>query len=432
MKVLVVGGGGREHALAWKIACSERVTEVCVAPGNAGTASEPKIANAAIGADDIDGLIEFASDASMDLTVVGPEVPLTMGIVDRFQAKGLRCFGPTQVAAQLEGSKDFTKQFLVRHDIPTARYQTFDEFQSASNYIDEVGAPVVVKADGLAAGKGVVVAQTADQAKQTLVDMLQNNRFGAAGHRVVIEECLEGEEASFICIVDGEDILPMATSQDHKRALDGDRGPNTGGMGAYSPAPIVDAAMEKIIVEQIFRPTVRGLMAEGVHYRGFLYAGLMISPSGIPNVLEFNCRMGDPETQPIMMRLRTDLVELIFAALEGNLDSTSASWDERAAVGVVVAAGGYPGDYAKGSVICGLDGIESSRLKVFHAGTAQTEPGAVTVSGGRVLCVTALADDIISARNDTYEAISNISFENMHFRHDIGDRAIRRLSNTSA
>ena len=431
MKVLIVGGGGREHALAWKIACSERVTEVCVAPGNAGTAGEHKVSNVPIGAEDIDGLTKFALDDSIDLTVVGPEVPLTLGIVDRFQEQGLRCFGPTRMAAQLEGSKDFTKQFLTRHDIPTARYQTFDDITLASNYVDEVGAPIVIKADGLAAGKGVVIAQTTGQAKQALEDMLQNNRFGAAGHRVVIEECLEGEEASFICIVDGEDIVPMATSQDHKRVFDGDRGPNTGGMGAYSPAPIVDAGLEEAIIERIFRPTVRGLLAKGIHYRGFLYAGLMISPSGIPNVLEFNCRMGDPETQPIMMRLRTDLVDLITAALDGNLGSITARWDELAAVGVVAAAGGYPGSYTKGSAICGLDKVESSRIKVFHAGTAESETGEVTVGGGRVLCVTALADDIVAARSDTYDALSNISFEHMHYRLDIGDRAIHRMSDTN-
>ncbi len=431
MKVLIVGGGGREHALAWKIAASQQVSAVKVAPGNAGTAREPKVENLAIGAEDIDALLEYAVRNQIELTVVGPEVPLTNGIVDRFQAEGLACFGPSRRAAQLEGSKDFTKQFLARHGIPTARYQTFDNLRAASDHIDAVGAPIVVKADGLAAGKGVVVAQTVTQAKQAVVDMLENDRFGAAGHRVVIEECLDGEEASFICIVDGADVLPLATSQDHKRALDSDEGPNTGGMGAYSPAPIIDANLERVIMERILQPTVHGLLAQGIHYTGFLYAGLMISPRGEPRVLEFNCRMGDPETQPIMMRLQTDLIVLLRAALNGNLGSVHAHWDARAAVGVVAAAGGYPGSYATGTPITGIDDPAQQHIKVFHAGTAIGNQGETLVSGGRVLCVTALADGVAAARDAAYEQMARIAFENMHYRTDIGARALAPGANTS-
>lgn len=431
VKVLIVGGGGREHALAWKIATSEKVSSVYVAPGNAGTAREPKVENVAIGADDIDALLEFATTNQIALTVVGPEAPLTKGIVDHFQTAGLACFGPSQLAAQLEGSKDFTKQFLVRHGIPTARYQTFDTLPDANHYIDTVGAPIVVKADGLAAGKGVVVAQTVADAKQAVADMLENDRFGAAGHRVVIEECLEGEEASFICIVDGTDILPMATSQDHKRALDGDKGSNTGGMGAYSPAPIVGSSLENTILERIFQPTVKGLLSEGIRYTGFLYAGLMISPEGTPQVLEFNCRMGDPETQPIMMRLRSDLVDLLLAALRGKLGSTRVNWDRRAAVGVVAAAGGYPGSYITGSPITGIDRMTEADIKVFHAGTAIGNRGETLVSGGRVLCVTALDNGIAAARDAAYKKIANIAFNNMHYRTDIGARALAHVASTS-
>ena len=428
MNVLIIGGGGREHALAWKTACSKQVSQVFVAPGNAGTQLERKVQNVAIGAEDIDALVDFALENTVELTIVGPEAPLTMGIVDRFQEHGLICFGPNRSAARLEGSKDFTKQFLERHGIATARYRTFDDAADAKRYIDEAGAPIVVKADGLAAGKGVVVAESTEEACRAVDDMLQHNRFGAAGHRVVIEECLQGEEASFICLVDGDDILPMAASQDHKRALDDDRGPNTGGMGAYSPAPIVDAEMEQTIMARIFRPTVRGLLEEGIHYTGFLYAGLMITPQGVPEVLEFNCRMGDPETQPVLMRLRTDLVDLIVAAVQGKLDSVSATWDARAAVGVVAAAGGYPGSYSSGSVIRGIEHQGSEHSKVFHAGTSLSDTGEIITAGGRVLCVTALADSIAAARNDAYESIGTISFEKMHYRSDIGARALGELN----
>ncbi len=428
MNVLIIGGGGREHALAWKTACSKQVSQVFVAPGNAGTQLERKVQNVAIGAEDIDALVDFALENKVELTIVGPEAPLTMGIVDRFEEHGLTCFGPNRSAARLEGSKDFTKQFLERHGIATARYRTFDDAADAKRYIDEAGAPIVVKADGLAAGKGVVVAESTEEACRAVDDMLQHNRFGAAGHRVVIEECLQGEEASFICLVDGDDILPMAASQDHKRALDDDRGPNTGGMGAYSPAPIVDAEMEQTIMARIFRPTVRGLLEEGIHYTGFLYAGLMITPQGVPEVLEFNCRMGDPETQPVMMRLRTDLVDLIVAAVQGKLGSVSATWDARAAVGVVAAAGGYPGSYSSGSVIRGIEHQGSAHSKVFHAGTSLSDTGEIITAGGRVLCVTALADSIAAARNDAYESIGTISFEKMHYRSDIGARALGELN----
>ena len=432
MNVLIVGGGGREHALAWKVARSEKVEQVFVAPGNAGTAHEAKVSNIAIGAEEIDALVAFAKANQIDLTIIGPEAPLTMGIADRFEIEGLACFGPKRRAAQLEGSKDFTKQFLVRHGIPTARYQTFDDVAKANRYIDAVGAPIVVKADGLAAGKGVVVAQSPHEAKQTVADMLEHDRFGAAGQRVVIEECLTGTEASFICIVDGQDILPLATSQDHKRALDGDQGPNTGGMGAYSPAPIIDTELESNIITRIFQPTVRGLLEQGIHYTGFLYAGLMISPSGEPQVLEFNCRMGDPETQPILMRLQSDLVDLLLAALDGKLSTVSARWQPSAALGVVCAAGGYPGSYATGARIDGLERLTGEHVKVFHAGTAISSDGNdVQVSGGRVLCVTALADDVAGARKVAYNATGQLHFENMHYRTDIGARAMAHAADTS-
>ncbi len=431
MKVLIIGGGGREHALAWKIAQSPKVSEVHAAPGNAGTAREPKVTNVAIGAEDIDALLDFARQESMSLTIVGPEAPLTQGIADRFQDQGLPCFGPSQAAARLEGSKEFTKQFLVRNGIPTAQYRSFDEASEANRYIDEVGAPIVVKADGLAAGKGVTVAETVRQARQAVEDMLQNDRFGAAGRRVVIERRLEGEEASFICIVDGDEVLPLATSQDHKRALDGDLGPNTGGMGAYSPAPVVDAEMQNTILTEIIQPTVSGLLREGIHYTGFLYAGLMISPEGLPQVLEFNCRMGDPETQPIMARLRTDLVDLVGAALNGQLGSVRAEWDPRPALGVVAAAGGYPGSYQTGSPITGLDCADCESVKVFHAGTAAGDADETVVSGGRVLCVTALADSIAEAQRRAYESVSKIHFEDMHYRTDIGAGAFRRATTST-
>ncbi len=424
MKVLIVGGGGREHALAWKVAESSQVNEVFVAPGNAGTANEPKVSNIDIGAEEIDALLDFAREEHIELTVVGPEAPLTEGIVDHFKEQGLRCFGPSKEAAQLEGSKDFTKQFLVRKQIPTASYQTFESVSEANRYIEDVGTPIVVKADGLAAGKGVIVAESVDQARQAVCDMLEHNRFGTAGSRVVIEQCLKGEEASFICIVDGEEVLPLATSQDHKRALDGDLGPNTGGMGAYSPAPIIDAKMEFTIMTSIIQPTVTGLLQEGIRYTGFLYAGLMISPEGVPQVLEFNCRMGDPETQPIMVRLKSDLVDLLSAALDGNLGSVSAKWDHRAALGVVIASGGYPGSYRKGATISGLECPGSDQVKVFHAGTAMNEADEFIVSGGRVLCVTALGENIAASQHAAYESIKAIHFEDMHYRTDIGARAL--------
>ncbi len=424
MKALIVGGGGREHALAWKMARSPRVAEVYVAPGNAGTAEEPKVTNIAIGAENVDALLEFAQRERMDLTIVGPEVPLVRGIADRFTACGLPCFGPSQVAAQLEGSKDFTKQFLARHDIPTARHRTFDSVAAAHGYLDEMGAPIVVKADGLAAGKGVTVAETVQQARRAVDDMLRRQHFGTAGHRVVIEDYLEGEEVSFICIADGEKVRALATSQDHKRAWDGDMGPNTGGMGAYSPAPIVDAKMQNLIMDQIIHPTLRGLKQEGIHYTGFLYAGLMIDPQGEPHVLEFNCRMGDPETQPILMRLQSDLVDLVEATLHGKLDSAGVHWDARTALGVVAAGGGYPGECETGLPIFGLDQADSEQIKVFHAGTAVGKDGGTVVSGGRVLCVTALADGIAAARSAAYASMETIHFSGMHYRRDIGERAL--------
>jgi len=425
MKVLIVGGGGREHALAWKLASTDKVSEVIVAPGNAGTLREAKVTNVDIGAEDVESLVRFAQDNQIALTVVGPEAPLAMGIVNRFQDVGLACFGPTRMAAQLEASKDFAKRFLVRHGIPTARYQTFAAIDDACRFIDQVGAPIVVKADGLAAGKGVMVAATVEQAKQAVADMLQKDRFGLAGHRVVIEEYLEGEEASFICMVDGTDVIPMATSQDHKRALDEDKGPNTGGMGAYSPAPIVDASLEESIMARIIQPTVQGLLAEGLHYRGFLYAGLMISPTDGPRVLEFNCRLGDPETQPILMRLRTDLLDLMFAALHGELGLVDINWDARAALGVVAAAGGYPGHYSTGTPSSvPHDSSVPEYVEGCSAGTAVGQRGEIRVSGGRVLCVTALADDIATARDTAYRTMADISFDNMYYRTDIGVRAM--------
>ena len=382
MKVLVVGGGGREHALAWKCAESSDVSEVLVAPGNAGTARETKLRNVAVAADDIDALLSLAQTERVDLTIVGPEAPLVDGLVDQFTAAGLACFGPTAAAAQLEGSKAFTKDFLARHDIPTGRYQNFSELDAALDYIRAQGAPIVIKADGLAAGKGVIVAQTLAEAEAAATDMLSGGRFGNAGARIVVEEFLDGEEASFIVITDGETILPLATSQDHKARDEGDTGPNTGGMGAYSPAPVVSAAIEARIMDEVISPTLRGMRADGINYLGFLYAGLMIMADGTPKVIEFNCRMGDPETQPIMMRLKSDLAALCLATVSGRLAEQRAEWDSRAALGVVLAAGGYPDSYAKGAAISGLDDADSESQKVFHAGTA-TEGDAVVTAGGR-------------------------------------------------
>ena len=424
MKVLIVGGGGREHALAWKAARSARVTKVFVAPGNAGTASEEKIENVALAADDIDGLLAFAKENGIEQTIVGPEAPLVAGIVDRFRKEKLRCFGPTADAAQLEGSKAFAKDFLARHHIPTAAYGSFTDIQPALDYLEKKGAPIVVKADGLAAGKGVIVAQTLDEAREAVKDMLSDNRFGEAGSRVVIEEFLVGEEASFICMVDGENVLPLATSQDHKARNNGDTGPNTGGMGAYSPAPVVTPEIEQRVMDEVILPTVKGMAADGHRYTGFLYAGLMISKDGTPKVLEFNCRFGDPETQPIMMRLTSDLTELVDAALDGKLDEATCEWDPRAALGVVMAAGGYPESVRKGDVIEGLAAVPPS-AKVFHAGT-RNENGNIVTAGGRVLCVVALGNTVGEAQKGAYVAVDRIHWSDEYHRTDIGYRAVQR------
>jgi phosphoribosylamine--glycine ligase len=423
MKVLVIGGGGREHALAWKLAQSPRVTEVFVAPGNAGTALEANVTNVDLSVSDLDGLVAFAESNAIDYTVVGPEAPLVDGVVDRFEAKGLRCFGPRADCAQLEGSKAFTKEFLKRHNIPTAAYGTFTDVDQALAYLDEVGAPIVVKADGLAAGKGVILAETLDEAKSAVKDMLQGNQFGDAGSRVVIEEFLTGEEASFIVMVDGTDVLPLASSQDHKAAYDGDTGPNTGGMGAYSPAPVVDQMCHNRIMSEVIQPTIHGLAADGLRYRGFLYAGIMVTADGTPKVLEYNCRFGDPETQPILFRLKSDLLDLIEAACHGSLGDQIALWDSRAALGVVMAAPGYPGDYPNGAAISLGQNIEDT--KVFHAGTAMSGGQPVT-SGGRVLCVTALGSGVTEAQAKAYERLKTVQFEGAEYRTDIGYRAVER------
>lgn len=425
MKVLVVGGGGREHALAWKIAQSQRVSEVLVAPGNAGTATEPKMRNVAVAAEDVAGLLALAQAEGVGLTVIGPEAPLVLGVVDTFRTEGLRCFGPSQQAAQLEGSKAFTKDFLARHQIPTASYGAFTEVEAAIAYIRKQGAPIVVKADGLAAGKGVILAQTEQEAITAVHDMLAGNAFGAAGSRVVIEEFLRGEEASFIVMVDGEHILPMASSQDHKARDNGDLGPNTGGMGAYSPAPVVTPAMHARIMREVIEPTVRGMAADGIPYTGFLYAGVMIDAAGVPKVLEFNCRFGDPETQPIMMRLQSDLVELLEAGLDERLHEVTADWDARAALGVVLAAGGYPDNYRKGDVIKGLTRAVSANGKVFQAGTALQGEQTVT-QGGRVLCAVGLGDSVTEAQQQAYALVQELCWDNIYFRTDIGHRAIAR------
>lgn len=426
MQVLIIGGGGREHALAWKVAQSARVNKVYVAPGNAGTATEPGIENIAIGAEDVTGLVNFARDKAIELTIVGPEAPLVLGVVDRFQAAGLRCFGPVQAAAQLEGSKAFSKDFLARHRIPTAAYGVFTEIDPAIAYVRQQGTPIVVKADGLAAGKGVILAETEEQAIAAIHDMLAGNAFGEAGHRVVVEEFLQGEEASFIVMADGEHILPMASSQDHKAALDGDIGPNTGGMGAYSPAPVVTPEIHERIMQEVIAPTIKGMAAEGHPYTGFLYAGLMIGTDGSPKVLEYNCRFGDPETQPIMLRLKSDLAGLCEAALDKTLDQVKAKWDPRASLGVVLAARGYPGNYPKGDVISGLDAAAAIvDSKVFHAGTAEKE-GHIVTNGGRVLCATALGQSVSDAQQHAYQVVDKISWPGMYFRHDIGHRAIER------
>ncbi|AQU83053.1 MULTISPECIES: phosphoribosylamine--glycine ligase [unclassified Halomonas] len=426
MKVLMIGGGGREHALAWKLAQSNDVEQVFVAPGNAGTATEPALTNIDIAATDLAGLVAFAQREQVGLTVVGPEAPLVEGVVDRFKAAGLTIFGPTQKAAQLEGSKSFTKDFLARHKIPTADYQTFTAVEPALAYLAEVGAPIVIKADGLAAGKGVIVAMSEAEAEIAIRDMLEANAFGDAGARVVIEEFLEGEEASFIVMVDGENVVPMATSQDHKRAYDGDTGPNTGGMGAYSPAPVVTPEVDARIMEQVILPTVRGMAEEGNAYTGFLYAGLMIDSAGNPKVIEYNCRFGDPETQPIMLRLTSDFAALCLAGANGELAGKQCEWDSRAAVGVVMAAGGYPGSYRKGDVIHGLADAEEAQCKVFHAGTTQTAQGDIATAGGRVLCVTALGESVSEAQRQAYQGVDAIRWEGVEYRRDIAFRAIAR------
>jgi len=424
MKVLIVGGGGREHALAWKCAQSTRVTEVLVAPGNAGTATEPKLRNMAVAADDVPGLVALAKSEAIDLTIIGPEAPLVLGVVDAFEAAGLRCFGPRRTPAQLEGSKAFTKEFLHRHGIPTAAYATFTADNFDPEWVRRQRSPIVVKASGLAAGKGVIIAQTTDEAIEAARAMF-DGQFGGAGAEVVIEEFLPGEEASFIVIADGVHALPFATSQDHKRIGDGDTGPNTGGMGAYSPAPVVTPEMHQRIMREVIEPTIAGLAADGMPYTGFLYAGIMIHPDGTPNVLEFNCRFGDPETQPIMMRLQSDLTALCEAALDGRLDRVTMEWDSRAALGVVLAAGGYPDDVRKGDRIDGLDNAAKLPGKVFHAGTALRENEIVT-AGGRVLCAVGLGESVSAAQAAAYRLVDEIEWEGMQCRRDIGYRAIAR------
>jgi phosphoribosylamine--glycine ligase len=431
MKVLIVGSGGREHALAWRVALSAQISAVYVAPGNAGTALDAGIENVDIGSDDIEALAQFARLNQIDLTIVGPEAPLVAGIVDRFQSEGLACFGPTAAAARLEGSKAFAKDFMAKYGIPTAAYGKFTDVGEAVAFVRSHGAPIVVKADGLAAGKGVIIAQTIEEAEAAVRDMLADNAFGEAGHRVVIEEFLTGEEASFIVMADGQNVLPLATSQDHKARDAGDTGPNTGGMGAYSPAPVIDDELHRRAMETVILPTIRGMAAEGAPFTGFLYAGLMISPEGKTNVLEFNVRFGDPETQPIMMRLQSDLAELCLAAVNGQLNGLEADWDPRPALGVVMAAGGYPAGYSKGHPISGLEGIDGPATKVFHAGT-KLEDGAVVTAGGRVLCVCALADSVTAAAGEAYAACNKISWEGAFLRPDIGHRAIAREAHQSA
>ena len=422
--MLVVGGGGREHALAWKLAQSGRAARVLVAPGNAGTAREPGVENVAVGAGDIDGLVALARERSVDLTVVGPEAPLVAGIADRFEAEGLRIFGPSAAAARLEGSKAFTKAFLAGHGIPTARHAEFTDPAAATAHVRAHGAPIVIKADGLAAGKGVVVAQSEAEALAAVDDMLSGRAFGDAGRRIVIEEFLAGEEASFICVVGGGEAVPLASSQDHKAAGEGDTGPNTGGMGAYSPAPVVDETVHERIMREIVRPTVVGLAAAGTPYTGFLYAGLMIDAAGAPRVIEFNCRLGDPEAQPVLLRLRSDLLDLVDAALAGGLAGARPEWDDRAALGVVMAAAGYPGSYGKGHPIAGLDDDQSD-TKVFHAGTA-VDGDRVVTSGGRVLCVCGLGENVSEAQRRALDRVATIDWSGAWHRRDIGHRAVAR------
>ena len=424
MKVLLIGSGGREHALGWKLAQSPKVETVYVAPGNAGTALENKLENIAIDAEDIDALLEFARDNSIDLTVVGPEAPLVKGVVDLFESQGLRCFGPGKGAAQLEGSKAFSKDFFARHNIPTAAYENFTDIDKAIAYIKEQGAPIVVKADGLAAGKGVILAQTEDEAVAAVKDMLAGNAFGDAGHRVVIEEFLTGEEASIIVIADGENYLPMATSQDHKARDKGDKGPNTGGMGAYSPAPVVTPEISNRIMKEVIEPTIKGMADEGHPFTGFLYAGVMIDKQGQAKVLEYNVRFGDPETQPIMMRLKSDLVDLLEAALDGKLPGREIDWDQRSSLGVVLAAGGYPNAYNKGDVISGIPSA-TDNSKVFHAGTALKD-GQLVTAGGRVLCAVGMGENVTEAQQVAYDVVKKINWDDVYYRDDIGYRAVER------
>jgi phosphoribosylamine---glycine ligase len=425
MKILIVGGGGREHALAWKAARSKGVEEVLVAPGNAGTATEAKMRNVDVGAEDIDALLELARTEGVALTIVGPEAPLAAGIVDRFAEAGLACFGPSADAARLESSKAFAKDFMARHKIPTAGYKVVEKVDDGIDFVRSLGLPVVLKADGLAAGKGVIIAEDMDTVESTLEDMLSGNAFGQAGNRVVIEEFLVGEEASFIVIAAGEQVLPLASSQDHKRRDDGDHGPNTGGMGAYSPAPVVDAALHDQIMAEVIRPTLAGLASDGCPFTGFLYAGVMLTTSG-PRVLEFNVRFGDPEAQPVLMRLQSDLVEVLGQALEGRLDEVELAWDSRYALGVVVAAGGYPQGYEKGHPIHGLETDFPEDVKVFHAGTSLNDDDQIVTSGGRVLCLTALGDTVAAAQSRAYQWLARVGFEDAFYRTDIGYRAIDR------
>jgi phosphoribosylamine--glycine ligase len=425
VKILLIGNGGREHALAWKLAQSPLVAEVLCAPGNAGTAGEPKCRNVALRVADHAALLELARKERVELTVVGPELPLVGGIVDKFEAAGFKCFGPRAAGAQLEGSKAFTKAFLARHNIPTAAYRTFTDFAAARDYAATRTPPIVVKADGLAAGKGVIVAPTLAEAEQALDRILRQHQFGEAGATVVIEDFLAGEEASFIAVVDGTRVVPLASSQDHKTRDDGDRGPNTGGMGAYSPAPVVTPAVHERVMREIMLPTVRGLAADGIHYRGFLYAGLMIDAAGAPRVIEFNCRLGDPETQPILYRLRSDLVEICLQCFDGTLGDVPLDWDPRATVGVVMASGGYPDAYEKGKPIAGLERITRSDVKVFHAGT-RLEGGRVVTDGGRVLCVVGAGAGVHAARDAAYAGVHEITWDGAFYRTDIAHRALRR------
>lgn len=425
MNILIIGSGGREHAIAACIAQSQLATQIFVAPGNAGTAKETKVNNIPIAATDIAKLIQFAKQNNVELTIVGPEAPLALGIVNQFTQHGLKCFGPTKEAAQLESSKTFSKDFMQHHQIPTASYASFNDVAKAKNYLSQCQLPIVIKADGLAAGKGVVIAETYQQAENTIEDMLAGNKFGDAGHRIVIEEFLSGEEASFIVIADGENYLPLASSQDHKARDDGDKGPNTGGMGAYSPAPIVTQEIQQAICKTVIEPTLKGMQAEGHPYRGFLYAGLMIDKNGNTKVLEFNCRLGDPETQVILPRLQSDLVSLSLASIQGELKQQTIEWDSRHALGVVLTAGGYPETYQKGDIISGLETDYPNNIKVFHAGTKQENQNIVT-NGGRVLCVTALADNLASAQQQAYDAIKMLHWDNMYYRHDIGNKGLKQ------